>query len=143
MWDILANSALLLRQLLEARPQIRCIYVIAGSPCQDLTVYGSSGGKLGFLGSRSYLMHAVWAVLHALEVLTANDPIEVMPLIENAGSMRPEMKNYLLTILNIPSANVGTINIDGWASTTRNRLFASRRPTETGRSLPPPQVSWM
>ncbi len=46
-------------------------------------------------------------------------------LVENAGSMRPHMKSYILSLLGIPSSCCHYINCSRWGSVTRARYFFS------------------
>ena len=81
------------------------IYVVAGSPCQDLTVAGFSRGILGVTGSRSVMFHYVWAVIKALECILSNT-VSLQPIVESASSMRLEFKQYIQFCLGLPDEAV-------------------------------------
>ena len=82
---LLADRCRVLREAFAlAGPQCRWI-VIAGSPCQDLTLAGPFGGLLGLTGPCSSLFYYVHIILWFLQM---NYPIELIRfLLENAGTM--------------------------------------------------------
>ena len=82
---LLSDRCRVLREAFDlAGPQCRWI-VIAGSPCQDLTLAGPFGGLLGLTGPCSSLFYYVHVILWFLQM---NYPIELIRfLLENAGTM--------------------------------------------------------
>ena len=70
VWTLLKEDCLLLRECIsflgKTHPHKTAIIIPAGSPCQDLTVAGSSSGSLGLLGDRSQHTLVINAVLLAL-----------------------------------------------------------------------------
>ena len=132
VWDLIKDSCLLLRQFLSLLPPDCIIFVGAGSPCQDLTSIGRGKGVLGLAGDRSVHIHCVWAVLYFLSLSPFWSRIVV--LVENAGSMRPHMTSYILSLLGIPSSCSHYINCSRWGSVTRARYFFSSSDTAI---LPP------
>eukprot|EP00974_Lingulodinium_polyedra_P133274 11224961-Lingulodinium_polyedra.AAC.1 len=53
VWDILRNGAAPLRRVLQSVPPRGLVLIAGGSPCQELTVVGSSHGTLGLGGPNS------------------------------------------------------------------------------------------
>ena len=73
--------------------------LIGGSPCQDLTFAGPYQGLLGFTGKRSGLVVHFYLVLWALQTLFGF--VNVLYVLENAGSMLSEHRNFICRILGI------------------------------------------
>ena len=95
----LQQNAQLLKELLTFGKPTTKILLIAGSPCQDVTVAGESKGLLGFAGTRSVYMHAVYFTLLALQALGALNRTYL--LLENAGSIWDAHKSYLAKVLGL------------------------------------------
>ena len=93
--QVVATDALLLRQAAALQPGCK-VFIIGGSPCQDLTIAGYSGGKLGLAGNRSILLVA-W---YACEIFGKGN---VRILLENAGSMKPHFESFIRTALGLGS----------------------------------------
>ena len=120
-WDTVKQNAQLLKQLLTFAKQDTEIVLIAGSPCQDLTVYGPQKGILGFTGSRSRHMHAFYYTLKVLEHLWPTS--QIFYVLENAGSMQEMHLDYITAILNLQPSQIKRINTSTWSEAHRNRLF--------------------
>ena len=81
-----------------AGPQCRW-FVIAGSPCQDLTPAGPLKGLLGLTGPCSSLFYYVHVILWLLQM---NYPIELIRfLLENAGTMLEIHRKAILRALGL------------------------------------------
>ena len=78
-------------------PEDSVIFLAAGSPCPDLTIIGRGQGLLGLAGDRSVLIHCVWAVAYYLSFTPFWKRLVI--LVENAGSMKDHMKQYIHQIL--------------------------------------------
>jgi hypothetical protein len=50
VWDLLVRLAQPISELLKLAKQDAEVVIVAGSPCQDLTIYGPNRGLLGFTG---------------------------------------------------------------------------------------------
>ena len=102
VWSLIMDFCLLLRQFLTLLPPDSVILVGAGSPCQDLISIGRGKGALGLAGDRSVHIHCVWAVLYFLSQTDFGKRTVI--LVENAGSMFPQMKTYIHELLGIPTS---------------------------------------
>ena len=81
-----------------AGPQCRW-FVIAGSPCQDLTPAGPVKGLLGLTGPCSSLFYYVHVILWLLQM---NYPLELIRfLLENAGTMLEIHRKAILRALGL------------------------------------------
>ena len=81
-----------------AGPQCRW-FVIAGSPCQDLTPAGPLKGLLGLTGPCSSLFYYVHVILWLLQI---NYPLELIRfLLENAGTMLEIHRKAILRALGL------------------------------------------
>ena len=136
LWSIIDNHCLLLRQFLSLLPKDCIIFFGAGSPCPDLTIIGRGNGILGLTGNRSVHIHCVWAVLYFLSK-TAHWK-RVVILVENAGSMKPHMKQYIHDLLGIPDKCAHYLNCAQWGSVSRARYFFT---SSTVKVLPQPTPS--
>ena len=121
VWSIIDQHCLLLRQLLSLLPPDCVIFFGAGSPCPDLTIIGRGNGVLGLTGNRSVHIHCVWAVLYFLS--QSRFWKRVVFLVENAGSMKPHMKQYIHKLLGIPEQCAHYLNCAKWGSVSRARYF--------------------
>ena len=82
----------------SAGPQCRW-FVIAGSPCQDLTPAGPLKGLLGLTGPCSSLFYYVHVILWLLQM---NYPLELIRfLLENAGTMLEIHRKAILRALGL------------------------------------------
>eukprot|EP00969_Alexandrium_andersonii_P115179 5093434-Alexandrium_andersonii.AAC.1 len=59
VWELLDDGGAQLRQLESACPRGTRVLAVAGSPCQDISTSGASGGVAGPCGARSSLFYAV------------------------------------------------------------------------------------
>ena len=126
VWSLIEQNCLLLRQFISLLPENCVIFLGAGSPCPDLTVIGRGNGVLGLTGDRSVHIHCVWAVLFFL----SHTPFwkRVVILVENAGSMQPHMKKYILQLLGIQEACAHTSTaLNGVLSPPLLLFFVNRR----------------
>ena len=108
-----------------------------GSPCQDLTSYSENKGELGFVGSRSVLMHVAYLV-HWL-LLTCGKPFVVSANLENAGSMKPQMLQYIRAVFGRPHTFGVRLRAGDYSVSSRNRFFFSDfapGPTPERQELP-------
>jgi hypothetical protein len=113
VWHLLLNDCKLLLELLTCTTNRITIVIIAGSPCQALTVYSPWQGTLGVVGSLSVHFHVVPALLLALKILAADSP--VIFSLENAGSMLAVHKGYMLgSIVDIFSGVLSGANFGPW-----------------------------
>lgn len=97
------------------------IFFGAGSPCPDLTIIGRGNGLLGLTGNRSVHIHCVWAVIYFLS--KSRFWKRIVFLVENAGSMKPHMKQYSHKLLGIPEQCAHYLNCSKWGSVSRARYF--------------------
>ena len=142
VYQLLSQQAKLLKELLAFGKPSTKIILIAGSPCQDVTIAGESKGLLGFTGTRSVYMHAVFFVLHALHALGALN--RTFLVLENAGSILELHKSYLAKLLGLRPQQMKKIKASDWASVERHRLYCVSS-TVTHRPHPQPspfRSSW-
>jgi len=97
--QLLRNQCRILKEAFAlAGPQCRW-FVIAGSPCQDLTPAGPLKGLLGLTGHCSSLCYYVHAILWLLQM---NYPLEhIRFLLENAGAMLDIHRKAILRALGL------------------------------------------
>ena len=97
--QLLRNQCRILKEAFAlAGPQCRW-FVIAGSPCQDLTSAGPLKGLLGLTGHCSSLFYYVHAILWLLQM---NYPLEhIRFLLENAGAMVDIHRKAILRALGL------------------------------------------
>ena len=136
VWSIIDKHCLLLRQFLSLLPKDCTIFFGAGSPCPDLTIIGRGNGVLGLTGNRSVHIHCVWAVLYFLS--KTSHWKRVVILVENAGSMKPHMKQYIHDLLGIPDKCAHYLNCAHWGPVSRARYFFT---SSTIKVVPPPTSS--
>ena len=74
--------------------------IVAGSPCQGLTYGGPTRGRAGVVSTASSPIVAVFATWHIMRSHRPDLTIHVV--LENAGSMTPESRQWILQALNIP-----------------------------------------
>ena len=97
--QLLRNQCRILKEAFAlAGPQCRW-FVIAGSPCQDLTPAGPLKGLLGLTGHCSSLFYYVHVILWLLQM---NYPLEhIRFLLENAGTMLDIHRKAILRALGL------------------------------------------
>ena len=135
-----SKAATALASFLAALPASALLFFVAGSPCQDLTTYGSHGGLCGWTGARSQHMHAVAVLVWLCQTLRPD--LATFPLLENAGSMRVLHKDYWRTVWQAAPAALQALDAATWAMATRNRLFLSSWPAVPVPSSPAPSRPW-
>ena len=139
--DLFREHGKAIKQMLALCPQhLSRIYVIAGSPCQDLSISGYNRGYLGVTRKRSVAFHYIWATLRALQLL-ADPATSIQPLIENAGSMLSIFRDHILACSGLPMSAAHAIDAGDFGKLmVRKHLFFSRQlePT-TGNTLPSTQ----
>ena len=108
VWSLIDHHCLLIRQFLSLLPEDSVIFLAAGSPCPDLTIIGRGQGLLGLAGDRSVLIHCVWAVVYYLSFTPFWRRLVI--LVENAGSMKDHMKQYIHQLLGVPLSCCHYIN---------------------------------
>ena len=109
--ELLKDNCRILREAFAiGGAQCRWI-VIAGSPCQDLTLAGPFKGLLGFTGQSSSLFYYVHVILWLLQT---NYPTELIRfLLENAGTMLEIHRKAILRALGLnPDANPDYFRVD-------------------------------
>ena len=109
--ELLRDHCRILREAFAiAGTQCRWI-VIAGSPCQDLTLAGPFKGLLGLTGQSSSLFYYVHVILWLLQT---NYPAELIRfLLENAGTMLEIHRKAILRALGLnPDANPDYFRVD-------------------------------
>ena len=109
--ELLRDHCRILREAFAiAGTQCRWI-VIAGSPCQDLTLAGPFKGLLGLTGQSSSLFYYVHVILWLLQT---NYPTELIRfLLENAGTMLEIHRKAILRALGLnPDANPDYFRVD-------------------------------
>jgi hypothetical protein len=77
------NKALVLREFLAQIGEDDPVILVAGSPCQDLTLYGPSKGKLGVCGERSRHFTVIPIIVAIIQTLQTSRFVFVTT--ENAG----------------------------------------------------------
>ena len=142
VWELLHDHGQLLKEIGILFPNCRRIVVVAGSPCQDLTYMNAWKGLLGILGPRSKHFQIIPVFLIAMEILLPRHRISL--IIENAGSMRPIHREFILAVIGLPPAAVKQIDAGTWGPVRRNRLFMGNTIgfDVPGPSLCPWEVGW-
>ena len=133
VWQTVSAYAAGVVGFLRAAPPNHLILVVAGSPCQDLTSIHKDGGRLGLVGGRSVNFHVIPLLLYFLA--RAFPKALIVPLIENAGSMLPRFRDYILDALGMADGQVHQVNAGQFAMARRSRLFFS--PLAPDRNAPP------
>ena len=129
VWHLFHNQCLYIRQLLscippEAAPSNFALIIVLGSPCQDFTTIGHTGGYLGLCGNNSRHLLALYALLRVLD--TANPLLSRCVILENAGSMKTFHKDFLITLFGIPPNSVHLIDGATFGQVERKRNFFTR-----------------
>ena len=130
--ELLRDHCRILREAFAiAGTQCRWI-VIAGSPCQDLTLAGPFKGLLGITGQSSSLFYYVHVILWLLQT---NYPTELIRfLLENAGTMLEIHRKAILRALGLnPDANPDYFRVDPKHThgIKRNRFYFRNYTTAT------------
>lgn len=96
---LLQDQCLILREAFALAGTSCRWFVIAGSPCQDLTIAGPFKGLLGLTGQCSHLFYYVHIVLWFLQT---NYPVDLIRfLIGNAGTMLELHRRAILVALGL------------------------------------------
>jgi hypothetical protein len=123
VWDIVRNKALVLREFLAQIGEDDPVILVAGSPCQDLTLYGPSKGILGVCGETSRHFNVIPVIIAIIQALQPSRFVFVTT--ENAGSMLAHHLLYMLKALGLGEEVVKHINAKDWTDVTRKRIFLS------------------
>ena len=121
---LLRNQCRILKEAFAlAGPQCRW-FVIAGSPCQDLTPAGPLKGLLGLTGHCSSLFYYVHVILWLVQM---NYPLEhIRFLLENAGAMLDIHRKAILRALGLnPDSTPDSLRVDpkNTHGIRRNRFY--------------------
>ena len=122
--QLLRNQCRILKEAFAlAGPHCRW-FVIAGSPCQDLTPAGPLKGLLGLTGHCSSLFYYVHVILWLLQM---NYPLEYIRfLLENAGAMLDIHRKAILRALGLnPDLTPDSLRVDpkNTHGIRRNRFY--------------------
>ena len=121
---LLRNQCRILKEAFAlAGPQCRW-FLIAGSPCQDLTPAGPLKGLLGLTGHCSSLFYYVHVILWLVQM---NYPLEhIRFLLENAGAMLDIHRKAILRALGLnPDSTPDSLRVDpkNTHGIRRNRFY--------------------
>ena len=140
VWQLLDPSHPACATLARGIPAGALLLVVAGSPCQGLTFGGPTRGRAGVVSTASSPIVAVFAIWHILRVHRPDLDIHVV--LENAGSMTPESRQWILQALNISPTLAPTTDAAAWSGFARRRTFFSTMPVGEVPTLirprPPP-----
>ena len=122
--QLIRNQCQILKEAFAlAGPQCRW-FVIAGSPCQDLTPAGPFKGLLGLTGHCSSLFYYVHVILWLVQM---NYPLEYIRfLLENAGAMLDIHRKAILRALGLnPDSTPDSFRVDpkNTHGIRRNRFY--------------------
>ena len=99
VWETAATDATRLAEILNRIASEALVIVVAGSPCQQLTTL-ANGGVQGVCGRDSRHVIAFFSTLHMIRNLRQD--VTILPLLENAGSMRMLHLGFLCHAMGIP-----------------------------------------
>ena len=134
VWQLLQPAHPAVETLVRSIPARALLLIVAGSPCQGLTYGGPTCGRAGVVSTASSPIVAVFAIWHIIRSHRPDLTIHVV--LENAGSMTPESRQWILQALNIPSTMAPTTDAAAWSGFARRRTFFSTLPAI---EAPPPQ----
>ena len=140
VWQLVDPSHPAAHQLAGAIPQGTLLLIVAGSPCQGLTAGGPLRGRAGVASAASCAITAVFAVWHVLRSLRPD--LEMHVVLENAGSMRPEFRQWILDALGIGPAAAPTTDAAAWSGFGRRRTFFSTLPAAAAPLIPVRPPPW-
>ena len=111
-------------------------FIVAGSPCQQLTFAGRYRGMQGLCGADSVLFFAVPTVAWALQKLRPDTNVHVV--LENAGSMQPRHKAAIMQALGGLNAgeHLRTLDSREWSAFPRRRHYFMTLPDSGPLALP-------
>ena len=139
VWDLVRGDAGPLRAALRAVPQGALLLLVAGSPCQDLTVAGRYRGRRGIAGPQSVLFYAVPVVARAISEIRPDLIVHV--LLENAGTTLRQHRHAMGRALGMDEATTDghsvVVDAADWAHLPRRRLLLSTFPRDAQPWMPP------
>ena len=111
-------------------------FIVAGSPCQQLTFAGRFKGMQGLCGADSVLFFAVPTVAWALQKLRPDTTVHVV--LENAGSMHQRHKTAIMQALGGLNAgeHLRTLDSREWSVFPRRRHYFMTLPDSGPLVLP-------
>ena len=124
VWTLFDDQANALKEFLTLLGPAGKIVLVAGSPCQDLTTVGATGGLYGFAGLRSVHFHAIPLLLHLLEEFHFKE--RTFLIMENAGSMLGPHQSYLGEVLGLQPTHVKVIDSGLWSDVQRRRTWITQ-----------------
>jgi hypothetical protein len=139
VWQLLEPSHPACATLARGIPAGALLLIVAGSPCQGLTFGGPTRGRAGVVSTASSPIVAVFAIWHILH--THRPDLDIHVVIENAGSMTPESRQWILQALNIPPTAAPTTDAAAWSGFARRRTFFSTMPVGEVPTLIRPRPS--
>ena len=118
----------MLRRFLFTVPRSCLLLIVAGSPCPQLTSMGSGGGELGITGRDSVAFHAVPLIIWLINHMRPD--LVVHTVLENAGSMLPRYREYIMHALGIQGRSelAPLIRATRYSPFRRDRFFFSTLP---------------
>ncbi len=94
VWQLVDPAHPAIWQLVRRIPPRTLLVIVAGFPCQGLTLGGPLRGRAGIASTASCHITAVFAIWHVLHALRPD--LELHVVFENAGSMLPEFRRWIL-----------------------------------------------
>ena len=140
VWDLLDPTCPAAATLAREIPARALLLIVAGSPCQGLTVGGPTRGRAGVASLASSPLVAVLATWHILHALRPD--LEIHLLIENAGSMTEESRSWIVEAMNISPLQAPTTDAGLWTGFTRRRTFFSTLPPTSALNIPTRPIPW-
>ena len=137
VWDLFRprRGRTPLHDFVRVLPFGTCVLLLAGPPCQDLTVATRASGARGLCGDRSCHFYAAPLAAWCLQAIRPDLIVHV--LVENVSSMKPIFKREIARALNLPSlSHVTTLDSQAWCPFPRKRLFFSTLPPPSGQIAP-------
>ena len=142
VWDLFrpSSGSTPLHHFAQDLPFGTCVLLIAGPPCQDLTVATRAAGTRGLCGDRSCHFYATPLAAWCLQAIRPDLIVHV--LVENVSSMKTMFRAEIVRALNLPSpAHATTLDSQAWCPFPRRRLFFSTLPPPSRRAAPPRRPS--
>ena len=125
--------------MLRGIPRGALLLIIAGSPCQDLTVAGRYRGRLGIAGPQSVLFYAVPVVARAVSEIRPDIVVHV--LLENAGTTQARHRHAMGRALGMDPVMTDRHSVvadaAAWAHLPRRRLLLSTLGRDEQPWVPP------
>ena len=123
VWDLMRAGAAALRGVAERLPQGCMALLAGGSPCQQMTTFGTGKGHLGLCGKDSKAFFALPTLAYTLAQLREDIHVEVV--MECAGSTLEPHRCAVRACLGIDKAEMTNANTSAWTPLNRNRMVAS------------------